>query len=397
MVETNKNIVELFPLDIDNYNLSTDIPIIIDEFWTSKQRQGNSLHEISYRACFKPQLPNYFIKKYTNEGDIVYDPFTGRGTTIIEAALMNRNVISNDINPLSRILCESRLYIPNIKDIENRIDSVKITSGIECDLDLLHFYHQDTLDEILSFRNYFISKKNEIDYIDKWLQMVISNRLTGHSKGFLSVYTLPPNQAVSIERQKKINKQRNQKPEYRNLKEIVLKKTKQLIKDINNEHITNLNTVRINSLFLTKDAKNTPEIEDNSVKLTVTSPPFLDVIKYDDDNWLRCWFNNIDSKEIGKNITMSKKLEDWNNVMNDVLKELYRITQPNGYVAFEVGEIKNGKIKLEQEILRLALKNSFSCESILINQQNFTKTSNIWGVKNNSSGTNTNRIVVLKK
>ena len=242
MVETNKNIVELFPLDIDNYNLSTDIPIIIDEFWTSKQRQGNSLHEISYRACFKPQLPNYFIKKYTNEGDIVYDPFTGRGTTIIEAALMNRNVISNDINPLSRILCESRLYIPNIKDIENRIDSVKITSGIECDLDLLHFYHQDTLNEILSFRNYFISKskKNEIDYIDKWLQMVISNRLTGHSKGFLSVYTLPPNQAVSIERQKKINKQRNQKPEYRNLKEIVLKKTKQLIKDINNEYIKNL-------------------------------------------------------------------------------------------------------------------------------------------------------------
>ena len=399
MVETNKNIVELFPLDIDNYNLSTDIPIIIDEFWTSKQRQGNSLHEISYRACFKPQLPNYFIKKYTNEGDIVYDPFTGRGTTIIEAALMNRNVISNDINPLSRILCESRLYIPNIKDIENRIDSVKITSGIECDLDLLHFYHQDTLNEILSFRNYFISKskKNEIDYIDKWLQMIISNRLTGHSKGFLSIYTLPPNQAVSIERQKKINKQRNQKPEYRNLKEIVLKKTKQLIKDINNEHITNLNTVRINSLFLTKDARNTPEIEDNSVKLTVTSPPFLDVIKYDDDNWLRCWFNNIDSKEIGKNITMSKKLEDWNNVMSDVLKELYRITQPNGYVAFEVGEIKNGKIKLEQEILKLALNNSFFCECILINQQNFTKTSNIWGIKNNSTGTNTNRIVVLKK
>ena len=121
------------------------------------------------------------------------------------------------------------------------------------------------------------------------------------------------------------------------------------------------------------------------------------MIKYDDDNWLRCWFNNIDSKEIGKNITMSKKLEDWNNVMNDVLKELYRITQPNGYVAFEVGEIKNGKIKLEQEILKLALKNSFSCECILINQQNFTKTSNIWGIKNNSTGTNTNRIVVLKK
>ena len=29
----------------------------INEFWTAKQRQANNLHEISYRACYKPQLP----------------------------------------------------------------------------------------------------------------------------------------------------------------------------------------------------------------------------------------------------------------------------------------------------------------------------------------------------
>lgn len=33
-----------------------------NEFWTSKQRQSHSLHEISYRACFKPQLPNFLLK-----------------------------------------------------------------------------------------------------------------------------------------------------------------------------------------------------------------------------------------------------------------------------------------------------------------------------------------------
>jgi len=80
------------------------IDIIEKEFWTAKQRQANKLHEISYRACFKPQLPRFFIEKYTKEGDIVYDPFLGRGTTIIEAALLGRNVIGNDINPLSKIL-----------------------------------------------------------------------------------------------------------------------------------------------------------------------------------------------------------------------------------------------------------------------------------------------------
>ena len=68
-----------------------------NEFWTSKQRQGHSIHEVSYRACFKPQLPNFFINTLTKEGDMVYDPFMGRGTTLIEAALLKRNAIGNDI------------------------------------------------------------------------------------------------------------------------------------------------------------------------------------------------------------------------------------------------------------------------------------------------------------
>lgn len=77
----------------------TTIPKFINEFWTSKQRQTNSIHEISYRACFKPQLPRFFSQLLTKAGDVVYDPFSGRGTTSIEAALLNRDVIANDINP----------------------------------------------------------------------------------------------------------------------------------------------------------------------------------------------------------------------------------------------------------------------------------------------------------
>ena len=96
-------------------------PRIVGEFWTAKQRQASSLHEISYRACFKPQLPRYFIERYSAEGDIVYDPFMGRGTTIIEAALLKRNVIGNDVNPLSRILAAPRLDIPDIGEVEQRL------------------------------------------------------------------------------------------------------------------------------------------------------------------------------------------------------------------------------------------------------------------------------------
>ena len=63
-----------------------------NEFWTAKQRAAHSLHEVSYRACFKPQLPRFFVERLTQPGDVVYDPFMGRGTTLVEAALMGRGL-----------------------------------------------------------------------------------------------------------------------------------------------------------------------------------------------------------------------------------------------------------------------------------------------------------------
>src|SRR3972149_664040 len=66
------------------------VPRFSAEYWTSRQRQASSLHEISYRACFKPQLPRFFIERFTRSGDVVYDPFMGRGTTILEAGVLGR-------------------------------------------------------------------------------------------------------------------------------------------------------------------------------------------------------------------------------------------------------------------------------------------------------------------
>jgi hypothetical protein len=50
-----QTIVEEINIDGEKY------PVFINEFWTSKQRQASPLHEIAYRACFKPQLPRFFI------------------------------------------------------------------------------------------------------------------------------------------------------------------------------------------------------------------------------------------------------------------------------------------------------------------------------------------------
>ncbi|MHA1215396.1 MAG: DNA methyltransferase [Candidatus Hodarchaeales archaeon] len=392
-IQTNsdkKTRIEYFNYDNQKF------PLFINEFWTSKQRQASSLHEISYRACFKAQLPRFFIRLLTKPGDTVYDPFSGRGTTVIEAGLLQRNIISNDINPLSKILAKPRFFIPSLNEIKQRLGEIEFSYEAKADIDLSMFYHSKTESEIVSLRQYFL-EKDDNDYIDDWIRMVATNRLTGHSKGFFSVYTLPPNQAVSQESQIKINLKRNQSPDYRDVKKLVIKKSQSLLRNITPDQKSDLKKVGLKGLFLTEDARFTRQIKSSSVQLIVTSPPFLNVVQYSKDNWLRCWFNGIDAKEIEKKITMSKKLEDWTKVMEEIFKEFYRIIRPEGWVAFEVGEIKGGKIKLDEYVIPIGLNAGFDCEGVVINMQEFTKTANIWGINNNLKGTNTNRIVLFQK
>jgi len=374
------------------------VPAFINEFWTAGQRKASSIHEISYRACFKPQLPGFFINMLTKKGDVVYDPFSGRGTTVIEAGLRGREVIANDANPISKSITQPRLFPPTVEAVEKRL------SAIPCDaeggtLDLSMFYHPETEREISSLREYLLQRRDrgEEDTVDRWIAMVATNRLTGHSSGFFSIYTLPPNQAVSQKSQKRINRRRKQVPEYRDTHRLIIKKTKSLLRTLTRSQIINLNRVGKTALFLTGDARKTPEIPDNTVDLVVTSPPFLDIVQYRNDNWLRCWFNGLDSNTLGKTITMARSVKEWAGVMGGVFRELYRTGAPGGWVAFEVGEVRKGTIRLEEHVVPLGIAAGFACEGIMINTQAFTKTSHIWGVDNMGCGTNTNRIVLFKK
>jgi DNA modification methylase len=375
------------------------IPRYTGEFWTPRQRQSSSLHEISYRACFKAQLPRFFIELLTTGGETVYDPFSGRGTTVIEAGLLGRNVIANDISPLSTVLCRPRFFVPPFDELEKRLHSIRINPKARADLDLSMFYHRKTERELVSIRNYLERRKKagKEDHLDRWIRMVATNRLTGHSRGFFSVYTLPPNQAVSQKSQTKINRRLRQKPEYRDTRRIILEKSLSLLRNVTELQIRNLKKTGRTAKFLTADAAKTKQIRSESVHLTVTSPPFLNVVQYAHDNWLRCWFNSIDTKAVGQEMTMSSDLTNWSYEMEDVFTELHRVTRPGGWVAFEVGEVRNGTINLDEAIIPLATLTGFRCEGILINSQEFTKTSNIWGVHNNKHGTNTNRIALFYK
>lgn len=357
----------------------------VNEYWTSRQRAAHSLHEISYRACFKPQLARFFIERLTTPGQRVYDPFMGRGTTLLEAALMGRLASGCDVNPLSPLLLAPRLDPPSLEAIAARLEELDLRRPETAPEELLVFYHRETLNEIASLRRQLTDSP-----VDRWIRMVALNRLTGHSPGFFSVYTLPPNQAVSLKSQLKINQRRNQTPAYRDTRALILKKSRTLLRDPLPQELR-----QSRPDLLIGDCRHTPALRSQSVDLVVTSPPFLDVVDYGQDNWLRCWFAGIDPQTVP--LTVVRRLEDWQEAMAGVFSELARVVKKGGHVAFEVGEVRAGQLELERAVVPCADPRDWEPLLVLIQDQRFTKTARCWGVHNGSKGTNTNRVVLLRR
>ena len=377
------------PTTVDEY---AGVPVFVNEFWTSKQRAAHSLHEISYRACFKPQLPRFFIARLTDPGDLVFDPFMGRGTTLLEAALLGRETLGNDVNPLSRLLVEPRLDPPSLADVDARLGALSLDRPAAHPADFDVFFHERTLSQICRLRDYLRERcaGGAADAVDRWIRMVAINRLTGHSRGFFSVYTLPPNQAASIERQRKNNARRNQTPEYRDVADLILRKTRRLLRDLPRQAPAGRSRGYLRQAVGEPFAWNGPP-----VSLAITSPPFLNVVDYKGDNWMRCWFAGIDPGTV--DVTQTSSLDAWKLLVRAALDHVAAISAPDGVFAFEVGEVRKGSLLLDRVVADVARETAWEPFCLIVNEQAFTKTSNTWGVDNNRGGTNSNRIVLLRR
>ena len=213
-----------------SFKIDEGIPYYTNEFWTSGQRKSHSIHEISYRACFKAQLPEFFISHLTKPGDVVFDPFMGRGTTAIQAALMNRQSFGNDINPLSLVLARPRLRPITVQEVSSGLKTVDWLRGEIEREDLLAFYHPKTLQKLEALRIWIADRAplgaDRVDPVADWIRMVAINRLSGHSPGFFSGRSMPPNQAVSVKAQIKINEKLGVRPPERDVAQVIIKKTR---------------------------------------------------------------------------------------------------------------------------------------------------------------------------
>ena len=76
--------------------------------WDFPDRGNWATHDSKWQGNWSPYIPRNILLRYSNEGDLVLDQFAGGGTTLVEAKLLNRNIIGVDVNDAALARCKEK-------------------------------------------------------------------------------------------------------------------------------------------------------------------------------------------------------------------------------------------------------------------------------------------------
>ncbi|MFQ6120840.1 MAG: DNA methyltransferase, partial [Methanosarcinales archaeon] len=77
-----------------------------------------------------------YIKKYSEEGEIVLDPFCGSGVTAIESLRLGRKVIAIDLNPVATFITRMTAIPINLEEFKKSFEKIKE----ECENEINNLY-----------------------------------------------------------------------------------------------------------------------------------------------------------------------------------------------------------------------------------------------------------------
>lgn len=357
------------------------------------KNMNNKLHSLcSYMAMFPPSVPNFFIKKYSNENDVVLDPFSGRGTTVLEACLLNRKAIGNDKNKLAYILTKAKSDVPQKGRILSRIskletefrpDNINI-DNVESDIRMI--FSDFTIKQLVYLR----AKLNwKTSNVDAFITAMILGVLHGNSELYLSL-SMPNTFSMSSNYIKNyISRNKLTRPE-RNAFDSLRKKLERCYQRPISK-----------GTALNKDARTMTKVKRSSVDLIVTSPPYMKVIRYGQFNWIRLWFLNEKGNETDKRLFITESMIRYKLFMSETLNEMKRVLKPKGRAVLVLGDVKSresGKINNLAEIVyrECAAPLGFRLVEPIIEDviSDENKVSKIWGEKKGNA-TKIDRVLVL--
>jgi len=302
---------------------TSEIPWKKDEY--KKQNWGIWLHSVSsYVGRIKPAFAHWLVRICSEQNDVILDPFCGVGTVVLEADLLGREAIGNDLNPYAYIISKSKFDRNSLKDEEDYLKKIKLNTK-KVDLSVVppwvkEYYHQQTLREILNLRDHLI-RDNRFFLLGCLLGIA-----HGHRKQHLSIrtgYIIPyiPKPKPPVE--------------YREVLPRMIQKVRRMYKD----HFP----IKSRATILNEDTKKL-SLADKSVDVIISSPPYYHTLDYVESNRLRLWFAGIDfDKQKDMKNQLIQQEQTYLSEMAEVGEKLHRTLKNDGLIVFVLGDVHVGR------------------------------------------------------
>ena len=239
---------------------------------------------------FPESFAEHWLARLTRPGDLVLDPFCGRGTTPFQALLMGRRTVGCDTNPVAYCVSRAKTNAPPLSQLLTRIDELeRVFKRRTLSKQSVHLpgffryaYHKSTLSQLMYLRNTLRLQESQTDCMVSALVLGSLHGETERSDRFLSnqmPHTISTKPKYSV----RFWQHNGYRPPERDTFEL-------LRRHAIYRYESGRPTGR--GVILHMDMRELPRQRrlPSPIRCAITSPPYFDVTNYAEDQWLRLWF-----------------------------------------------------------------------------------------------------------
>ena len=381
--------------------MSINLKINPKEWQKQPPRWGHPMHSMcSYMASFPPKVPHYFIDRFTNKGDLVLDPFSGRGTTPTEACLMGRMGVGSDLNPIASVLTKAKVQPPKKENVLKRLtfleSKFRPRNITEVPDKIKKLYSTKTLQQLLFFKDELNIKTSSIDNI---IMAVIMGGMHGDSSRptYMSIpmpntFSMSPNYVKNYIIDHKLQ------PPTHDAFDVIKHRLERIYKE---------EMAPIKGKAYLSDVRNLPRsMNGNKADLIFTSPPYLKVIKYGKLNWIRLWMLDVETSDLDKKLDDKHTLPKYTQFMKNTINTFDKVMKEDALCFIVVGQVtgvrglgKGKSIDLGTHLIE-ELKDEVNLNFIDVIDDKYDtnlKVSRIWGEEKKGRATKFDQILILCK
>lgn len=315
----------------------------------------NRFHSLCpYFATFPEAFAEKWIRKLTSPGDIVLDPFSGRGTTALTALLLDREAIACDVNEVAFCLSAAKVNAPRLGDLLKRLTALERTWKAESagvDHAYLGEFFTECFDSQALSAVLFLRSKLDwrTDRVDRMIAALVLGSLHGDS-GKNSPYfsnqmprTISMNPGYSV----RYWRDRNLLPPLRDVFMILRNRADFRYcspKPSGKAQIFNQDMRALPHLIRKK----------TRISCVITSPPYLNVTSFEEDQWLRLWFLGGPAQPVKGRISRDdrhiNRAAYW-SFIEDMWSSFAKILAEDSHIVIRLGSRSLTSAEMKEQLL----------------------------------------------